>query len=148
MLSVSHVATGALIATKVTNPFLSIPLILASHYLEDWIPHWDVGTGLSNGTRSRTAAFVLELFDLAASVALVYFFWQHSEATLQIHAWMGAFVGLVPDFIEAPRNFLKIEPWFFKPLNQFHHGFHNSTPNMLIGLAPQILLLVVIWFLR
>jgi hypothetical protein len=81
-------------------------------------------------------------------VAIVYFFWQQGQTTLHINAWMGAFVGLVPDFIEAPRNFLKMEPWFLKPLNQFHHNFHHSTPNMLIGLTPQILLLLVIWWLR
>lgn len=148
MLSVSHVATGAFIATKVSNPLLSIPLILASHYLEDWIPHWDVGTGLSNGTRSRRTAFILEIFDLITAAAVVYFFWQNGQVDFHTQAWFGAFVALTPDFIEAPRNFLKIEPWFIKPLNDFHHRFHHSTPNMLLGLAPQVLLLVILWFLR
>jgi hypothetical protein len=148
MLSVSHAATGALIATKLPHPALYIPLILAFHYLEDWIPHWDVGTGLSNGTRTRRAAFILEIFDLMIVVALIYFFWQIDQTALNIHAWAGAFVSLTPDFLEAPRNFLKSEPWFLKPLNDFHAKWHESTHRMALGLIPQILLIAVIWLIK
>ena len=148
MLSVSHAATGAFIAAKLPYPALYIPLVLASHYLEDWIPHWDVGTGLTNGTRTRRTAFILELFDFAAAFALVYFLWQNGQSEPNIHAWAGAFVSLVPDYFEAPRNFLKTEPAFFKPINKFHSKFHQSIPNIAVGLAPQILLLGIIWLLR
>ncbi|EKD43638.1 MAG: hypothetical protein ACD_72C00193G0001, partial [uncultured bacterium] len=80
MLSVSHAVTGAFIAAKLPHPALYVPLILASHYLEDWIPHWDVGTGLSNGTRKRSTAFILEIFDLAIALGLVYLFWQAGQS--------------------------------------------------------------------
>jgi hypothetical protein len=148
MLSVSHAATGAFIATKLPHPVLYIPLILASHYLEDWIPHWDVGTGLSNGTRSRRTAFLLELVDLAVALALVYYFWQVGLGAINYHAWAGVFISLTPDFFEAPRNFLRSEPWFLKKINEFHGGFHHSIPNMALGLAPQVMLWLLIWFLR
>ncbi len=148
MLSVSHAATGAFIASKLPHPALYIPLTLAAHYLQDWIPHWDVGTGLSNGTRSKRTAMILEIFDLAASVGLIYWFWQSGTEAINYHIWAGAFVSLVPDFIEAPRNFLPKEPAILKPLNEFHGKFHHSTPRVLLGLMPQILLLGLIWALR
>lgn len=148
MLSVSHAATGALIAAKLPHPLLYIPLALAANYLQDWIPHWDFGTGLSNGTRTRRTAFLLEIVDMIATIGLVYWLWQHGQSALQTHIWLGAFVALGPDFLEAPRNFLKSEPAFLKPLNAFHHKFHHSTPKVLLGLAPQVVLLGVIWFLR
>lgn len=148
MLSISHAATGALIATKLPHPALYIPLTLASHYLEDWIPHWDVGTGLSNGTRTKRMAFILEIFDMLATIAIIYFFWQAGENSFNVHAWAGAFIGLTPDFVEAPRNFLKRDPSFLKPLNDFHGLFHHSTPRKLLGLIPQFLLLGIIWFIR
>lgn len=148
MLSVSHAVTGAFIASKLPHPLLYVPLTLAAHYLQDWIPHWDVGTGLSNGTRKRQTAVLLEIVDLAVTVGLIYFLWQSGQSALQTHIWAGAFVGLLPDFIEAPRNFLGREPAFFKPLNTFHHYFHHSTPQVLLGLAPQILLLGVICLLK
>src|SRR5258708_17382955 len=131
MLSISHSLTGAFIATKLPDPLLYIPLIFVSHYLEDWIPHWDVGTGLSNGKRRRKAALELEVVELVVTVVLVYWFWQAGSGALNWNAWIGATVGLVPDFLEAPRNFLKWEPWIIKPLNNLHGLFHHSTPNMV-----------------
>lgn len=148
MLSISHAATGAFIATKVSNPLLSFPLILASHYVEDYVLHWDAGTGLSNGTRKRSHAFLLELIDLALAIVLVYLLFQQSIMAVNTHAWFGAFVGLLPDFLEAPRNFLHWTPWFLKPVNRFHHALHHSTPNVLLGLLPQVIVLLLIFFLR
>jgi hypothetical protein len=148
MLSISHALTGAFIATKVQNPILAIPLVLASHYAEDWILHWDVGTGLSNGSRAKSTAILLELGDLAITVLLVFLWFQQGRSDLNTMAWLGAFMGLLPDFIEAPRNFLHYNPWWLKPLNDFHHGFHHSTPNMLLGLAPQIVVIGLIFFFR
>lgn len=148
MLSISHTLTGALIAAKIQNPLLYTPLVLASHYLEDWIPHWDVGTGLSNGKRKRSTALIMEFGELGISVLLIYLFWKDSSPTTFLHAGVGAFIGLVPDFMEAPRNFLKWEPAFLKPLNHFHGSFHHSIPNIVLGLTPQVLLWVLIWWLR
>lgn len=148
MLSVSHTLTGAFIASKLPYPAVYIPLVLASHYLEDWIPHYDAGTGLSNGHRTRRDAFLIEIGDLLISGILVYLFWQTGETQLQTHVWLGALVSIIPDFLEAPRNFLKWEPWFLRPLNQFHNWFHNSIPNKIIGLIPQIIIIVLIWFLK
>jgi len=138
MLSISHSVTGAFIATKLPHPLLFIPLIFASHYLEDWMPHWDVGTGLSSGKRKRSHAIILELIELCITFAMIYFIWQHGSQEIVWNAWIGAFTGLVPDFLEAPRNFLYWEPAIIRPLNHIHALFHHSTPNMLFGLAPQI----------
>ena len=148
MLSISHSLTGAFIATKLPSPLLYIPLIFASHYLEDWIPHWDVGTGLSNGKRSRSTAIILEVGELAITFGLVYWFWQAGQSTINSTAWIGAFIGLIPDFLEAPRNFLKWEPPVIKPLNQLHALFHHSTPDIAFGLAPQVFVVAFIWFMK
>jgi hypothetical protein len=148
MLSIPHALTGAFIASKLPHPLLYIPLAFASHYLEDWIPHWDVGTGLTKGTRKRSTAIKLEMIDLVITIAMVYFFWKDQPQAMQYHIWLGAFAGLLPDFLESPRNFLKWEPAFFKPLNNLHGYFHFSTPNMLVGLFPQVVVVAVIWLLR
>jgi len=147
VLSISHSLTGALVATTL-HPVLVIPVIFATHYLEDWIPHWDVGTGLSTGKRKRSTAIVLEFVELGITGALLYWFFQAGQSEVNYAAWLGGFVGLIPDFLEAPRNFLKWEPKIFKPLNDLHQAFHHSTPNMMVGLAPQVLLWWIIWWLR
>jgi hypothetical protein len=142
MLSISHSLTGAFIARYLPHPALYLPITLASHYLEDWIPHWDVGTGLSVGKRKRSTAIILELIELTITIGLVYWYWRTTDG----HSWhipIAAFVALIPDFMEAPRNFLKWEPGFLKPFNNFHHSFHHSTPHYVIGLLPQL----VLWWL-
>lgn len=144
MLSLAHTATGAYLATKIPNPLLSIPLILASHYLEDYILHWDVGTGLSNGSKKPNDAFKHELIDLCLSFMFVFLIFQLPHSQLNYAAWLGAFTSLLPDFVEFPKNFLDWEPAFLKPFNQFHHHFHHSTANILVGLTPQLILLLFI----
>lgn len=152
MLSISHAVTGAFIAVKIGNPYLAIPLILLSHYLEDAVPHWDAGTGLSTGKKTRAMAIKHGLIDLALAGIFVLTFYPQNPSSLSAlllatPIW-GAFFGLFPDFLESPRNFLKYEPWFLKPLNRFHHSFHHSIPRMFDGLFPQILLLILLWIFR
>lgn len=144
MLSLAHTATGAYLATQFPNPLVSIPLILASHYLEDHITHWDVGTGLSNGSKKIQDAFRHELVDLALSFVFIFLIFQVSHTTINYLAWFGAFVSLIPDFLEAPRNFINWEPKWLKPINKFHSLFHNSTPNIARGLTPQLAILTAI----
>lgn len=147
MLSIPHTLTGAFVASQLPNPVLYVPITIGLHYLQDWIPHWDVGTGLSNGKRKRSTAILLELVDLALSAGLVYLFFRNSSTDLQVHIWFGALMGIMPDLIESPRNFLKWEPFFLKPLNKIHGWFHHSTPNKVLGLLPQIVVVAVIWAL-
>lgn len=144
MLSLAHTATGAFIGSKFTNPLISTPLVLGSHYLEDYIIHWDCGTGLSKGVKKKTDAILQELFELGLSFIFIYIFFQAGHEGVNYGAWFGAFVSLIPDFLEAPRNFLNWEPSFLRPFNEFHGKFHNSTPNMIVGLTPQLVLLFVI----
>lgn len=148
MLSISHSLTGAFLAVTLQNPLLYIPAIFASHYLEDWFPHWDVGTGLSSGKRKRQHAIIMEIGELILSFILLYLYFQAGSTTINVHAWFGAFLGLTPDFMEAPRNFLHWEPAWLKPFNDFHNYFHHSTPKILVGLTPQVILWILIWFMR
>ena len=148
MLSISHALTGAFISSKIPNPLIATPLILVSHYIEDWIIHWDVGTGLTNGSRKRRDAFLLEIGDMLLAFFLVLVFFQVGKQTLQVNIWYGAFIGLLPDFVEAPRNFFHYNPWFLKPFNTFHHYMHHSTPNMILGLLPQFVVVGLIFLLK
>ena len=155
MLSISHAVTGAFIAVKIGNPYLAIPLILLSHYLEDAVPHWDAGTGLGNGSKPRELAVKHGLIDLALAAILVLVFFPPSSYDLSSIIYLlkepqvwGSLLGLLPDFLESPRNFLRWEPAFLKPINRFHHSFHHSIPRMIDGLAPPFLLLTLLWIFR
>lgn len=155
MLSISHAVTGAFIAVSIPEPSVAVPLILMSHYLEDAVPHWDAGTGLSSGKKSAKTALLHEIPDLIlAGIAVLVFFplptYDPSALPelIRLPQIWGAFLALLPDFLEAPRNFLKKEPWFLKPVNRFHKSFHHSIPHIPAGLAPQVLTLALLWYFR
>lgn len=148
MLSIAHGATGALIASKIPNPFISIPLVLLSHYLEDRVPHWDVGQGLTKNRKSKKAAFLQELFfDFPLSVVFVYFVFQFGHP-LDWHIWLGWFVALLPDFLEFPFLFLDMKFFPITQLARLHAWVHRSTPNKLWGMLPQILVLLLVILLK
>lgn len=146
MLSISHAVTGAFIAVKIGNPVLAVPLILISHYLEDAVPHWDVGTGLGKGLKSPRAAFIHELIDLSLTLVIILAFYPTILTTFNLTPIWGAFFGLLPDFLEAPANFWRAEPRWLAPFSRFHHSFHHSIPRIIDGLAPQFILLSVLWY--
>jgi len=147
MLSISHAATGAFITTKIPYPAVSVPLTLGVHYLSDYLPHWDLSRGLSSGKKDKKTAFFQELLiDFPLSLAFVYFVFQYSRP-FSIWPWVGWFFSLLPDFLEFPYIFLGWRFWPIKPLAKFHSHFHNSIPNRLKGLLPQLVLLLVIYFL-
>lgn len=139
MTSIAHVATGAFVASVLPHPVLYIPIAVGLHYLADWTPHWDFGTGLSTGKRSRRTAAILGTLDLLAGLALVYALWQAPSSAIQYHIWAGAIAGILPDLMEAPRNFLKWEPAFLKPFNDFHESVHVSITNVALGIFPQVI---------
>ncbi len=144
MLSIAHGPTGSFIATKIPNPFISIPLIIAAHFLEDRVPHWDVGQGLTSKKKSKKAAFLQELFfDFPLSILIVYLFFQMGRP-FDLRPWLGWFVGLLPDFIEFPYLFLKNRHPLMQKFADFHSWCHRSTPNKFWGLLPQVLVILFI----
>lgn len=148
MLSIAHGPTGALIVSKIPNPLISIPLAILVHYLEDRVPHWDVGQGLTNGSKKKSVSFLQELFiDFPLSILITYFIFQHGHA-FDYRIWLGWFAGLLPDFVEFPRLFLQKHTGIFEAHHKFHKWFHVSTPNKFWGLIPQIITILVIIYLR
>jgi hypothetical protein len=148
MLSIPHSLTGAYIASQIPHPIVYGPLALAAHYLEDWIPHWDFGTGMNSGKRKKSTAIIFEIGELIISVILIYLFFQKGIEQIQWHVWAGALMCILPDLLDAPRNFLKLRMKFLDPIYKLHHFFHHSTPNMIFGLLPQVIVVVAIYFLR
>jgi hypothetical protein len=145
MLSIAHGTTGALIASKIPNPFISTPLILAAHFLQDYLPHWDFGQGLTKKKKSKKHAFFQELLiDFPASMILVYL-WFPDSLILAFYGW---FIALLPDFLEFPYLFLN---WRFTPINQiakFHSSIHESTPKKFKGLWPQLVTILLVYLLK
>jgi hypothetical protein len=71
MTATSHAIVGSIIAAKIGNPYLAVPITLASHILLDSIPHWDTAT--NGNARKNSKVFINTCIDFVLSLALSFF---------------------------------------------------------------------------
>ncbi len=125
MTATSHAVIGTVIAAKIGNPAVAIPIALASHVIADLIPHWDTGVNRHKETKQRffwnTVADVL--IGVVICLAIIYFFFP----TLAIHyALLIVIFASLPDILTAPYLFFdwKFPPftWAYKIQKSFDNG--------------------------
>ncbi len=110
MLETPHVAVGAVIALKVGNPYLSLPLALASHFVLDKVPHWNPHTYTethNGGLKKQTVIFALTDIALSATIGLWLASTQLPDTTSAIIILAGGFLGVFPDVVKYPFFLLK-----------------------------------------
>jgi hypothetical protein len=148
MMTVSHAVSGAFIAAALPNPLLYIPLCLACHYAEDFVYHWDIGTGMhKEGARGLKITFLLALFDALLAIALVAIFWRQTPWHFDLNIWFGAFFAILPDLIELPHIFLGKDFKILRLPEKWHDFVHRSTPNIWLGLLPQVIVILSIFLI-
>ena len=112
MTATGHALVGTVIAAKVGNPALAIPIALASHFLCDALPHWDTGYDRENQSKTRfvaaTAIDVVLGFVLSWTLIVLFF-----PSTNLLYAFLIIIVSELPDWLTAPYLFfdLKIQPF-------------------------------------
>lgn len=146
MLSTTHSLSSALIVSKIPNPYLSLSTILATHFLFDSIPHWDTGSGMHEGEKTKRQAFFYTLIDLALAGILVFFLFQKGKPISPL-LWAGTILGIAPDLAVFPALFLDFRPFPINYLEKFHYWLHRSL-RFPWGLIPQIIIILLIILLR
>jgi len=148
MTASGHALVAALIAAKFHNPYVALPLSLASHFACDLIPHWDFGTHHRDKTRRKL------FFEAAADVVISV-----GAAFLVYHNFLGqdnymllylcVFVAQLPDWLMAPyvilnqRNkFLVWSKWMYK----LQHILQSKL-NLPWGLVTQIITPVILYII-
>lgn len=96
MILTTHIIVGAVVASKLSNPFLGLPLSLLSHYLLDMIPHDDyLIVNIKEGRWSKSFFdFAKVSLDLSLAILLVLLLSENKPAI-----FAGAFLAAVPDGI-------------------------------------------------
>ena len=110
MLAVSHALIGASIAKLVPNPYLGLPLALASHFLGDLTPHWDMRT--RKAKRSISQVVFLSLADAFIGYGLGFWLFYPQVGPIYLLAMM--FAAQFPDWLEAPFH---VFSWNFPPFS-------------------------------
>ncbi|MBL7036319.1 hypothetical protein ISR94_00535 [Candidatus Microgenomates bacterium] len=142
MLETPHVALGAAIATKIPNPWISIPLSFASHFFLDMVPHWNphLNTETRKFGRPTKKTTALVIVDATTSLLLgSYIAFQASSSaahTLTILAC--CFASVIPDLLEAPYFYLGMRHKFFKNWIKLQKSIQVDT-TIFWGLSTQVL---------
>lgn len=151
MLETPHVVIGAVIASKIPNPLISIPLAFASHFVLDKVPHWNphLNTELKKFGRVTSESTLFVVFDVALSLVLGFFIASRALPNYDqaLTVLVASFAAILPDIVEAPHFFLNFKNEFIKKWITFQKSFQNDT-TPIPGLATQLItILAAFWWL-
>lgn len=147
MLEFAHALTGGVIASKIANPLVSLPLALASHFLIDLLPHWNPRLSIEKKkygyiTKKTFLVIVLDcLFGLFLGLFLAFRHLPDTSMMLKIIA--GCFVGILPDLIEAPFYFLNWKNFRLTKIAVFQSS-HQNNVSFWPGMVSQIIFTIVL----
>lgn len=118
MTLTAHSLIAAAILSKISNPVVGLPLVLASHFIMDKVPHWDVMTekNKNNFRISRDT-----LIDISLGFALAGLFFVSAKNIDPVYFFLGIFVSQLPDLLEAPY----VLPQLKNPLSTFVYEFQH-----------------------
>lgn len=139
MTATGHAVIGAVIAAKIINPALAIPLALTSHVVADIIPHWDAGT---NGRRKTPMQLFFEasidvfVGFLIAYLLLTIFF----PTTNLLYAILIILSSQLFDWLAAPSSIFHIKLPPFSWMNSFQSKT-NTRLDKPWGIILQVVLL-------
>lgn len=136
MTATVHAVLGTIIAAKVGNPTIAIPLAIISHIVTDAIPHWDAATN-KNGKNDHQMFFgsIIDVgLGFVLSYSLLFLLFPKTNLT---YALILIIASQSLDWVTAPYYFFGVEKppfiWFY----QFQKIFHKSLDN-LWGIITQV----------
>jgi hypothetical protein len=142
MTATGHALVGTVIAAKVGNPALAIPIAIASHFLCDALPHWD--TAYAREKESKTRFVTESAIDLALGFVLAYlviilFF----PSTSLLYAFLIIIMAQLPDWVTTPYLFLD---WDFPPFNWIYHfqKKFDTSIGFPWGIVNQVVVIVAL----
>ena len=143
MTATGHAVIGAVIAAKVGNPALAIPLALASHLVADFIPHWDTATNRDKKGKKRV--FYESVVDVLISFVFSFFLLSFLfPKTNLFYAFLIILVAQSFDWLMAPYYFFNIHA--FKWAYDFSKRF-NTELDKPWGIINQVVILVFLLIL-
>lgn len=140
MTATSHAIIGTIIAAKIGNPYIAIPLAFISHIAADFFPHWDTATNSKTKTKKKVLfdSFIDVFASLAATILLVTKLFPETDL---LYAFFIAFISQLPDWLMAPYYFFHIK--LFKPFYNFQKIFDRRL-NKPWGIINQVAILLLL----
>lgn len=98
MTATAHALVSGAIVASIPDPNFALPLVLASHFIMDAVPHWDFGTNWRSRSKSATGA--IAILDTIIGFTVTYFVFG-GKVALPILG-LAVIIGNLPDWLEAP----------------------------------------------
>jgi len=141
MLETPHVAVGAAIATKIPNPFISIPLAFASHVVLDKIPHWNPHTyteAQENGIPKKRSIIIISIDILVAlSLGLYMASLQMPNTAHAVTIVAASLASVLIDVVKYPFFMLPaLRKGIYKKMVDFERS-HQNDVEAVYGLTTQ-----------
>ena len=150
MLETPHVFVGAAIATQIPNPFIAIPLVFASHFVLETVPHWNPHLNTETkkfGKPTRESTLITSADSLIALISGSFIAWRALPNTgTSILILACCLTSVLPDLIEGPYFFLKMRSEWAKKWILFQKSFQNDTTPFW-GILTQLLTIfaAILW---
>lgn len=147
MLELAHAVTGGVIAYKIGNPLISLPLAFLSHFVIDLLPHWN--PHLSNekkklGHVKGTTLLIVFLDSFSGLILGLLLASKRLPDTGGVMlVIMGCFLGVLPDLVEAPYYFFGAKSKLLKHLIKFQTN-HQNNVKIIPGLIFQAVYIIVL----
>ncbi len=152
MLQTPHVIVGTAIAIKVGNPYLAIPLALASHFVLDRVPHWNPHTyteAMKFGIpKKQTILLVLIDIGLAFGLGLLIASQFLPDYRRVLIILLAAFAAVLPDIAKYPFFlFKKARKGLYKKYVDWERSMQTDV-SLAPGVLTQLSIIVVgAWWL-
>lgn len=138
MTATGHAVIGTVIAAKIGNPALAIPIAIASHIVADAVPHWDEATHSKEKSKKKILmeVFFDVIFGFILSYFLIVFLFPKTPI---LYAFIIILASQSLDYLMAPYYFWGFR--IFKPFYKFQKLFDKKLAKPW-GVINQIAILL------
>ena len=143
MLFTPHTLIGGAIGMEVDNLPTAFVIGVISHFVLDFIPHFDTTDGGKYTFRQN----LLIAIDLIVGGSLLLYFWIQSGYNMNF--FFGALGGIAPDLLDVvpfwKERFRKTK--FGKFFHKIHDSIQIFSTGPVLGIATQIVLILIAVFM-
>lgn len=152
MFWIIHILFGMVIGLEFHSAWLIIPIALLSHFILDYIPHWDgffdkelfQETGIARITKRDV---IVKTVDFSFMILIsIYFYSMYIESGLTVnktYLLLGAFMALFPDFVKIGYLTRLKKRKSFQSYLHFHSKIQRDI-TWKKGLIIQLILLIIL----
>lgn len=152
MLETPHVAVGVAIASKFPNPWVAIPLSLASHIILDKVPHWNphlyTETKKHGRPSRKSTTFAIADIALAFSLGSTFAYMALPDTKMALLILACSFSSVFFDVVKYPYYyFKKFRPKLLVWWVNYERNLQVDTTPFWGSITQTLVILSSIWWI-